>query len=77
MLDSVAYEVQCAHRILLQDLAYILESIRGLDVDELRKHVRRLKQSDGEGWAIGELLDRAIYIMLEYDKRDNDLGGKV
>lgn len=69
-LDRAVFEVQIQHQILLGDLGYLLETIREHGVDRLRERVTGLKQSDGERWAIGELLSRAISMMLEYDRAD-------
>ena len=36
------------------------EPLVGHDTNLLLAHARRLKQSDGEGWAIGEMVERAL-----------------
>ena len=70
-LGSVVSEIQIQHRILLKDLGYLLEPIREHGVGKLRERVTELKQLDSDAWwAIGELLSRAISIMLEYDRAD-------
>lgn len=37
----------------------LLEALKYQDVEMLRQKVKELKQTDGEGWAIGELVERA------------------
>ena len=37
----------------------LLEALKYQDIEALRRKVKELKQTDGEGWAIGELLERA------------------
>lgn len=37
-----------------------IEALIGHDVVNLRRKVRFLKQTDGEGWAVGELLERVL-----------------
>lgn len=44
---------------MLRALGAILDPIRQHDRPMLRQKARQLKQSDGEGWAVGELLERA------------------
>ena len=38
----------------------IIEPIKSQDMNVLKARVDRLKQSDGEGWAIGECIERII-----------------
>lgn len=43
----------------------IVEPLTHCEEDALQAWVTRLKQSDGEGWAIGEFLERALrYITM-------------
>lgn len=41
-------------------LERVLEPLQGHDEKYLKYKISMLKQSDGEGWAVGELLERAI-----------------
>jgi len=43
-----------------KDLIDVLNAIKGHDLKLLGKKVVMLKQTDGEGWAVGEMLQRAI-----------------
>lgn len=63
------------YKILLNT---IVEPITHHDEDQLRGWVVQLKQSDGEGWAVGEMLERALgYIMLaEWLWPKEAMGGK-
>jgi hypothetical protein len=58
---------------------YLLQPLEGHDMRQLKKVVIRLKQSDGEGWAAGEMLDRAITLMVAarffLEEDDDDYGG--
>ena len=50
-------------RVLIQrplDTEYILGSLKGHSIDSLRKKALQLKQTDGEGWAIGDMLERIL-----------------
>lgn len=38
----------------------VFEAIEGHDIENLQNKVRSLKQTDGEGWAVGEMLRRAL-----------------
>jgi len=38
----------------------VFEAIEGHDIEGLKKKVTYLKQTDGEGWAVGEMLRRAL-----------------
>jgi hypothetical protein len=40
--------------------ASVFEALEGHDVEFLQRKATQLKQSDGEGWAIGEMVERAI-----------------
>jgi hypothetical protein len=42
------------------DLKQVVSSIEGHEFQHLLKHAEILKQSDGEGWAIGEMTERAV-----------------
>ncbi len=42
---------------------YILEPLDGCNAGILNSKITELKQSDGEGWAIGEVLDRAVRLL--------------
>lgn len=44
---------------MLRSLKAVLDPIREQDRPMLREKARQLKQTDGEGWAVGELLERA------------------
>ncbi len=37
----------------------LLEALKYQDTKALRQKAKELKQTDGEGWAIGELVERA------------------
>jgi len=41
-------------------LDYVIAAIEGHDIEMLRGMVTRLKQSDGEGWAVGKMLERTL-----------------
>jgi hypothetical protein len=55
----------------LKGLRAIVEVIRNHDRPTLRQKAEQLKQTDGEGWAIGEMLERAC-IFLDVVEMDND-----
>jgi len=59
------------------ELVHILEPLEGHDLEKLDGVSRRLKQSDGEGWAVGEMLERALNIIIAAleQKVDEDYGG--
>lgn len=38
----------------------IFEPLKNMDTSLLKKKIKMLKQSDGEGWAIGEVLQRYL-----------------
>lgn len=38
----------------------LIEALEGHDTQFLQLKATQLKQSDGEGWAIGEMVERAI-----------------
>lgn len=42
------------------DIAFILEPLELQDTQQLRARVKDLKQRDGESWAIGEVIERAL-----------------
>jgi hypothetical protein len=44
-------------------LEAVIDPIREHDRRFLRKWVERLKTSDGEGWAVGEMLERACILL--------------
>jgi hypothetical protein len=48
-------------------LKHILEPLIGISFENLRLVVTRLKQSDGEGWAVGEMLERIIKTAKEME----------
>jgi len=41
-------------------LEAVLDALGGHDADMLLAKAKQLKQTDGEGWAIGELVERAV-----------------
>lgn len=41
-------------------LLAVVEAIEGHDIENLGKKVTYLKQTDSEGWAVGEMLRRAL-----------------
>lgn len=43
-----------------EERSHILAALLGHDEQRLREWVMKLRQSDGEGWAIGEMLDRYL-----------------
>lgn len=47
----------------MDELKYIIEAIEGNDTDMLLRKALYLKGTDGEGWAVGEMLERAVRIM--------------
>lgn len=47
-------------RNALPKLLAVFEVIEGHDIDNLLKKIDYLKQTDGEGWAVGEMLRRAL-----------------
>ena len=48
-----------------KELYYILSAIEGHNIKMLGMKARELKETDGEGWAIGELIDRVINLILD------------
>ena len=42
-----------------------VEALEGHDRRLLLAHAKRLKQTDGEGWAIGEMVERVIEACAE------------
>lgn len=38
----------------------VVEALQGHDTEFLQRKATQLKQSDGEGWAIGEMVERVI-----------------
>ena len=44
----------------LEKLERVIGAIEGHDITLLRKKVNQLKGTDGEGWAVGEMLERAL-----------------
>jgi len=51
-----------------------LKALEGHDRKLLLAHANRLKGSDGEGWAIGEMVERALAATVS---EDDDLGAEV
>ena len=47
---------------MLSGLQAMLDPVRGHDRKLLWEKVGHLKQSDGEGWAVGEMLERACIL---------------
>ena len=41
----------------------VLEPLELQDAEQLRIKVEQLKQRDGESWAIGEVIERALTLM--------------
>ena len=44
----------------VEKLERVIGAIEGHDITLLRKKVNQLKGTDGEGWAVGEMLERAL-----------------
>lgn len=63
---------------LTEALQMVIDPIRNHDRPMLWLVATDLKQSSGEGWAVGEMLERACILldMLDVDVRDGDLGGR-
>lgn len=57
----------------LKGLRAIIEPIVQHDRPLLRKKAAQLKQSDGEGWAIGEMLERALNYLLALEMDQSDV----
>ena len=49
--------------MVLVGLWQVVEPVRSHDRPTLRRKAEELKQSDGEGWAIGEMLERACMLL--------------
>ena len=47
----------------------ILEPLDGHNLVNMEKVVERLKQSDGEGWAAGEMLERVLKLAENNNER--------
>jgi len=45
---------------LRKNFEYLMQPIFENDNDFLKKVINRLKGSDGEGWAVGEMVERAL-----------------
>lgn len=45
----------------------VLESLKMQDKNMLRKVVDKLKQTDGESWAIGEMVERACALLQDLE----------
>ena len=43
----------------------LLEALKYQDIKTLREKAKQLKQTDGEGWAIGEMVERACNLIPE------------
>lgn len=41
----------------------LLEALEYQDIEMLREKARALKQTDGEGWAIGEMIERTCDLL--------------
>ena len=41
-------------------LEYVYEPLKTQDKEMIKKKIETLKQSDGEGWAIGEVIERLL-----------------
>ena len=48
-------------------MKWLTEPIRGHDAGFLRRKAQHLKQTDGEGWAAGEMLTRACDYLGKID----------
>ena len=57
-------------------LAHILEPLEGHEILMLDGVARRLKQSDGEGWAVGEMLERALNIIVAKQEQEPEYHGE-
>ena len=44
-------------------LKRVVAAVEGHDFQRLLKHAEMMKQSDGEGWAIGEMVERAVALL--------------
>jgi len=58
---------------MIEVLDYIFEPIQNHEVSMLMGVVKRLKQSDGEGWAVGEMLERALKVNAYGEKLAKEL----
>ena len=47
----------------MDKLSYIREALEGHDIDMLKSKAVQLKGTDGEGWSIGEMLERVLSTM--------------
>ena len=54
----------------IEKIRHMIEPLEGQDMEKLRGVATRLKQSDGEGWAVGEYLDRTLDVMEEAWRRE-------
>ncbi len=72
--DPLTYCIACGSKKLdierIAELMEVIEAIKGDDAILLRQHIERLKQSDGEGWAIGELTERAMDLLEVLNAED-------
>lgn len=54
-------------------LLWILEPLYGHDREIIRRKIyTELKQSNGEGWVIGEVVERALVLLEEKEELSND-----
>jgi hypothetical protein len=49
----------------------VIDPLKDLDAFLLLRHIKMLKQSDGEGWAIGEVVERALDYFVEQSIHDS------
>lgn len=54
-------------------LKYILDAIEYTDQPLIRKTIEQLKQTDGEAWACGELIKRALDALNGVSLMDDDV----
>lgn len=53
---------------MMINVDYIIDSIGGHDRDMLIKKAKYLKGTDGEGWAVGEMIERVLALMVEREE---------
>ncbi len=63
-IEVKLYEVEPVTTII-NSFNHIIEPLENYDLDTLRDVVTRLKQSDGEGWAVGEVVERILDFIEE------------
>ncbi len=62
---------------IISELQYILLPLKGHNMELLEKKIVMLKQNDAEGWAVGEMLQRALdYCNSHNSKEKEDENGE-